>query len=172
MEVRHVAPWGFDLHVVTDLFAEEVTVVGGEDDRLDLHIGEYAKAPPQVVQHAIHLAACLRDVVRLAEFVDLLRGDQHQIRSLDAIPDLLGGLRQEVIELGVVDGGTGVGLEEGDPVLAALRTVPATSSPSLPPPTGTTFTPWLALGTRDAMPISVIVGIVARTGRSVSSKSD
>ena len=45
MEVGRVATGGFDLHVVTDLLAEEVTVVSGEDDRLDLEIGEDSKAP-------------------------------------------------------------------------------------------------------------------------------
>ena len=61
-----------DLHVLADLLAEEMTVVSGEDDRLDSQVGQHPEATTQVVQYAIHLAACLGDVVGLAEFVDLL----------------------------------------------------------------------------------------------------
>ena len=37
--------------------AEEMAVVGGEDDRLDTQVGQHPKAAPQVVEHAVHLLA-------------------------------------------------------------------------------------------------------------------
>ena len=39
---------------------------------------------------------------------------------LDAVLDLLGGLGQQVVELGVEDRHAGMVLEEGDPILAVL----------------------------------------------------
>ena len=79
MQVFGLAAGGLDLHVLADLVGEQVAVVGGQDDRLDAVVGQHPDAPPQVVQHAVHLEPGLGDVVGLAEFVDLLRGDQDQI---------------------------------------------------------------------------------------------
>ena len=55
--------------------------------------------------------------------------------------------------------------------LRSLMIVPAISTASLPLPTDTTLADWLALGSKDAMPISVIVGIVAMAGWRLISKS-
>ena len=76
---------GVDLHVVADLVGEQVPVVGGQDDRLDAEVAEHPHAPPQVAEHAVHLEPGLCDVVGLAQFVDLLRGHEHQPGVLDAL---------------------------------------------------------------------------------------
>ncbi len=103
VQVRGLAAGGLDLHVLADLVGEQVPVVGGEDDRLDAEVGQHPDAPPQVAEHAVHLEPGLGDVVGLAEFVDLLRGDQDQLGVLDAVLHLLRRLGQEVVELGVED---------------------------------------------------------------------
>ena len=45
MQVSRLPARGFNLHVLADLFTEQVTVVGGEDDRLDLHDPQEPESP-------------------------------------------------------------------------------------------------------------------------------
>lgn len=68
-----------------------------------------------------------------AEFVDLLRGGQDQLGVLDAFLDPLRRLGQEVVELGVEDGDSGMGLEEGDPVFPVLDDRAVDLQTELPP---------------------------------------
>ena len=79
MEVRRLAAGGFDLHVVADLFGEQVPVVGGEDDRLDPEVAQTRTPRRRSFSTPSIWQPGLGDVVLLAEFVDLLRGDQHQL---------------------------------------------------------------------------------------------
>jgi hypothetical protein len=88
------------------------------------------------MQDAIHLAAGLGDIVLLAEFVDLLRRDQHELGLLDAITDLLRRLRQQVVKLGVKDWHLRMGLQEGKAVLTVPDNGAIDFQPELSTPNG------------------------------------
>ena len=94
MQVFGLASRGLNLHVLADLIGEQMPVIGDEDDRTDPEVAQNTKAAPQLSQDFVHLETGLSDIVGLAQFVDLLRCDEHQLRALNALPDPFVRLRQ------------------------------------------------------------------------------
>ena len=64
------------------------------DTNIYAQVGQNTHASAKIVQHAIHLTPGLRNVVLLAQLVDLLRSHQHELSVLDAVTHLLRWLRQ------------------------------------------------------------------------------
>jgi len=101
--------------------AYDFSNIGGEDDVLHAEVAQHSDAPAQIVEHAIHVAAGLGDVVLFAEFINLLGGDQDQLGGFDPIPHLLRRFGQQIVQLGVEDRHARMLFQEGHTVLAILQ---------------------------------------------------
>ena len=76
-------------------------MVSRQDDMLNAHVKKYSNPTSQVVQNSVHLPACLGDVVLLAELINLLRSHKNQLCIFDALTNLLCGLGQKIVQLGI-----------------------------------------------------------------------
>jgi hypothetical protein len=76
-------------------------MVGSQNDVFNAHVKKYSNPSPQVVQDSIHLSASLGDIVLLTEPINLLRCHKDQLCVFDALANLLCGLGQKIVQLGI-----------------------------------------------------------------------
>jgi len=121
MQVHGRTSWRIDLHVAAQLIAEEMPVIGGDNDGAYTQVAQDAERPPQFMQHLVHRPTGQRHVVALAEGIDLLRRDQDQIRFGNALSHPLFGTRQQILEFRVDDGDARLFPQKSDPILTLLE---------------------------------------------------
>ena len=84
MQIDLLAPLGHvDLHVIALPLAEQMPVVGGDDEAADARLREALRCGAEILEDGPHDLLCDSDRQRLAGAVDLLRADEDNPRSLE-----------------------------------------------------------------------------------------
>ena len=121
VQIRRVAARCVDLHIQAQLITEQIAMIGRHNNVLHPQTGQHLKGAPQFVQDAVHGPPRQGNVVSLAQCVDLLRGNQCQVRVTDAVPDWLLGLGKQVVQPGDEHWDAGMVLQVPDPIWPASQ---------------------------------------------------
>jgi len=83
VEFQRLATGRINLVCVLNSLAEEIAMVGADDDRLRAKVGQGADDTTEQTERAVHRGPGCHGIAALAGLVDLLRGDDSQVRPLD-----------------------------------------------------------------------------------------